>query len=138
MTTKKIEQEMLAAIANKTYWRKSNTEVYHDYYTGDIRIRLFGHIIAVITSETVHLTDAGYQTATTKSRLNALLEYFKEGDTIQVISSVRGTWRIYSTAGSSYSRIWTGELIFDNPHNPANSTPPPVPVITPKDMSFVL
>jgi len=77
-----IEREMLFAIYQRKDWRKDNTEV-QVIYCGHtlpeierINIKLHGNHIATIEKETVTINDTGWQTTTTKSRLNALLGEF--------------------------------------------------------------
>ena len=71
---RKIERQMSAAVAaNIALWRKDNTKVVTD---GDhTYVYLHGHMIADIDMETdtMLISACGWQTSTTKSRLNALL-----------------------------------------------------------------
>lgn len=71
---KKIEREMITAVANGRDWRSANTSV--DVTDYGIIVRLHGHKIAQIDKGTMYITPAGYLTQTTKSRLNALLSQF--------------------------------------------------------------
>lgn len=69
---RKIEQEMLNAIAHHRNWKKSNTKVkIKDYLT---EIYLFGNHIATIDGNTgyTYFCHCGYKTPTTRSRLRAL------------------------------------------------------------------
>ena len=70
---RKIEHEMITAVANGRDWHSSNTSV--DNTDHGLVIRLHGNKIAQIDHENqiMWVTDAGWQTNTTKSRLNALL-----------------------------------------------------------------
>ena len=70
---RKIETEMNAAIAEGRDWCKDNTQVNCDS-NGVARVYLHGHKIAEIGEGWMQLWDGGYQTKTTKSRLNAILE----------------------------------------------------------------
>ena len=66
-----IEKEMLEAIRNGKNFQKSNTAVIH--YNNVAYIYLHGNNIARIYSEYKReFSNAGWRTATTKSRLNAL------------------------------------------------------------------
>ena len=71
---RKIERQMIDAVAdNIELWRKDNTKVVTD---GDhTYVYLHGHMIADIDMETdtMLISTCGWQTSTTKSRLNALL-----------------------------------------------------------------
>lgn len=76
---RQIEKQMLLAIQNRKDWRSGNTRVEVTYFAhAEIpieRLRVFLHNspIAEITADSVYICDCGYQTATTKSRLNAIL-----------------------------------------------------------------
>ena len=72
--TRKIETEMNAAIQNGKQFTKANTAVYH--HEGVAIVRLHGNKIAEIGDDWMTLFDGGYQSTTTKSRLNALLAEF--------------------------------------------------------------
>ena len=68
---RKIERLMNAAITEGRNWASANTSVTMN---GNIaEVRLHGHLIAEVSAECVTLHDGGYQSATTKSRLNAIL-----------------------------------------------------------------
>ena len=68
---RKIETEMNAAIASGTNWSKANTSVT---FEGEVaEVRLHGNLIAKIGEGFIELFDGGWQTTTTKSRLNAIL-----------------------------------------------------------------
>ena len=78
---RKVEQQMNEAILNRKDFFKGNTSVQH--YTTETGAReavvhLHGNHIATI-GDTLQICDAGWQTVTTKSRLNALLNEFAEG-----------------------------------------------------------
>ena len=80
-TMRKIEQQMNEAILNRKDFFKGNTSVQH--YTTETGAReavvhLHGNHIATI-GDTLQISDAGWQTVTTKSRLNALCNEFAEG-----------------------------------------------------------
>jgi hypothetical protein len=66
---------MLEAINQKKSWKLSNTEVYVGS-NGDVVVTLFGNRIATITNKMLIVSDAGWQSTTTKSRLNAILSNF--------------------------------------------------------------
>ena len=70
-TMRKIESQMNAAIANGTNWAKANTSVS---FEGEVaEVRLHGNLIARVGEGFIELFDGGWQTTTTKSRLNAIL-----------------------------------------------------------------
>jgi hypothetical protein len=70
---RKIERLMNAAIAQgKRHWQNANTTVQTDD-NGVARVFLHGNQIAEIGEGFIQLWDGGWQTNTTKSRLNAIL-----------------------------------------------------------------
>ena len=80
-TMRKIEQQMNEAILNRKDFFKGNTSVQN--YTTETGAReavvhLHGNHIATV-GDTLQICDAGWQTVTTKSRLNALCNEFAEG-----------------------------------------------------------
>ena len=78
---RKIERQMNFAISNKGNWAGSNTSVSYNENTNCSSVYLHGHQIAVLDhhSNALKLSSCGWQTVTTKSRLNALLSEFKYG-----------------------------------------------------------
>ena len=70
---RKIETEMNRAIAEGRDWCKANTQVNCDS-NGIARVYLHGHKIAEIGEGWIQLWSQGYETTTTKSRMNAILE----------------------------------------------------------------
>ena len=79
---RKIERQMNEAILNRKDFFSSNTSVenYVNNITGvkEAVVKLHGNHIATV-GETLQICDAGWQTVTTKSRLNALCNEFAEG-----------------------------------------------------------
>ena len=78
---RKIEKQMNFAISNKGNWAGSNTSVSYNESTNCSSIFLHGHQIATFDHNTqaVKLSSCGYETNTTKSRLNAILDEVKYG-----------------------------------------------------------
>jgi len=78
---RKIEQQMNRAISNKSNWSSSNTQVSYNESTNCSSIYLHGHQIATFdhNNQAVKLSSCGWQTVTTKSRLNAILDEVKYG-----------------------------------------------------------
>lgn len=72
---RKIESQMIAAIKADKNWSSGNTEVIADH-DGISRVYLHGNKIAEVGDDFLKLFDGGWQTTTTKSRLNALLSEF--------------------------------------------------------------
>ena len=69
------------ALSNKGNWAGSNTTVTYSKETNCSSVYLHGHNIATLDHSTnaLRLSSCGYETVTTKSRLNALLEEVKYG-----------------------------------------------------------
>ena len=78
---RKIEQQMNSALLRKANWAGSNTTVCYNELTNCSSVYLHGHQIATLDhhSNALKLSSCGYETNTTKSRLNALLSEFKYG-----------------------------------------------------------
>ena len=78
---RKLEKQMNFALSNKANWGKSNTRVEYNSNTNCSSVYLHGHQIATLDHNTnaVKLDSCGYETVTTKSRLNAILEEVKYG-----------------------------------------------------------
>ena len=70
---RKIEQQMIAAVKNNINWSSANTTVHFNEETGESIVRLHGNKIAVVSDNDMTIFDGGYQSKTTKSRLNAIL-----------------------------------------------------------------
>ena len=73
---RKIETQMNAAIQANRNWQSGNTSVHFDAETGVSVVRLHGNKIAEIDDNSMTIFDGGWQSTTTKSRLNALCEEF--------------------------------------------------------------
>ena len=104
---RKIEQQMVKAIRNGVAWSSGNTctTFNHD---DDTLVFLHGHHIATVCKDgTVKVCDAGWQTNTTKSRLNAIINEFLDG-TICGIFQKDFEWFIKDDLGTHdmYTRSW--------------------------------
>ena len=78
---RKIEALMNTAIKNNTNWSRANTSVMND--GGVSVVYLHGNKIAEVGDNFIRLFDGGWQTVTTKSRLNAILsEHGESGDRV--------------------------------------------------------
>jgi len=71
---RKIEQQMNRAIAYRADWSSANTRVEYEQGNCISRVYLHGNLIAEIGEGFITLHDGGWQSNTTKSRLNAILE----------------------------------------------------------------
>ena len=78
---RKIEQQMNDAVANNRNWQNANTSVHYNEETCESIVRLHGNKIAVIGDDFLQVFDGGWQSVTTKSRLNALIDRFCNGMT---------------------------------------------------------
>ena len=78
---RKIERQMNFALSNKGNWSKDNTRVEFNDSTNCSTVFLHGHSIATYDHElkAVKISSCGYETVTTKSRLNAILQEVKTG-----------------------------------------------------------
>jgi len=80
---RKIEQQMNNAISNNQNWQSGNTSVHFNEEENLSIVRLHGNKIAEVGDTFIRLFDGGWQTNTTKSRLNAILsEHGDDGDRV--------------------------------------------------------
>ena len=75
---RKIERQMNSAIRNGVNFSSSNTAVRHGF-EGEADVYLHGNHIATVKTNSIIIKDGGWQSNTTKSRLNALLDEFSYG-----------------------------------------------------------
>ena len=75
---RKIERQMNSAIRNRINFSSANTAVRHGF-EGEADVYLHGNHIATVKSNSIIIKDGGWQSNTTKSRLNALLYEFSFG-----------------------------------------------------------
>lgn len=75
---RKIEHEMLTAIIEDKSFRKGNTRVIRTIEPAGLIIELHGNGIASINNEkkTIKISNGGWSSNTTKSRLNAIGSLF--------------------------------------------------------------
>ena len=73
---RKIETQMCQAIHSNIDWQNANTSVHFDPESGVSVVRLHGNKIAEIDDNSMTIFDGGWQSTTTKSRLNALCTEF--------------------------------------------------------------
>ena len=76
---RKIEQQMLTAIRNNDNWQSANTSVHYNEENDVSIVRLHGNKIAEVGDDFVQIFDGGWQTTTTKSRLNVIINEFCSG-----------------------------------------------------------
>ena len=73
---RKIEKQMCQAVQSNSNWQSANTCVTIDPETNTSTIYLHGNKIAEVDEDSMTIFDGGYQSTTTKSRLNALCDAF--------------------------------------------------------------
>ena len=78
---RQIEKQMNFALSNKGNWSKDNTRVEFNDSTNCSTVFLHGHSIATYDHalKAVKISSCGWETNTTKSRLNAILQEVKPG-----------------------------------------------------------
>ena len=77
---RKIESQMIAAIKSEKDWKSGNTHTIN-FFNDDkecvvTQVYLHNNLIAEVTDNDVTIFDGGWQSNTTKSRLNALCDEF--------------------------------------------------------------
>jgi len=73
---RKIEKQMCDAVQSNINWQSANTAVTFDAESGISTVYLHGNKIAEVSDNDMTIFDGGYQSVTTKSRLNALCTEF--------------------------------------------------------------
>ena len=96
---RKIETQMNNAISEGTDWKTANTRV--ETVDGVSSVYLHNNLIAEVTDDSMKLYDGGYQSNTTKSRLNAILS--EHGVTGEGVFQKNFEWFI---------RLWNGTEFF--------------------------
>ncbi len=96
---RKIETQMNNAISEGTDWRTANTRV--ETVEGVSSVYLHNNLIAEVTDDSIKLYDGGWQSNTTKSRLNAILS--EHGVTGEGVFQKNFEWFI---------RLWNGTEFF--------------------------
>ena len=101
---------MNMAITHKTDWSSSNTTVSFNSNTNCSSIYLHGHLIATVDHNTqaVKLDSCGYETVTTKSRLNAILEEVKYGCKV-----FQKNFDWFVSYNDQIASFWDGMILLD-------------------------
>ena len=96
---RQIEAKMNQALRNFQNWSSGNTTVTST--REEMKVFLHGNHIATLNKATmtINLFDGGWQSNTTKSRLNALLEEFGGGDRV-----IQKNWAWYLVSNLDNSR----------------------------------
>jgi hypothetical protein len=76
---RKIERQMISAVKDCKDWRNDNTEVLYSPSRKVSCVYLHKNLIATISKDEVEIYDGGWQSVTTKSRLNALINGLCDG-----------------------------------------------------------
>ena len=107
---RKLERQMNFAVSNKGNWSGSNTQVNFNSNTNCSSIYLHGHQIATVDHnlKAVKLSSCGYQTRTTKSRLNAILEEVKYG-----CSVFQKNFNWFVSYNDQTRNFWDGMILID-------------------------
>ena len=107
---RKIERQMNFALSNKSNWAGSNTTVCYNDSTNCSSVYLPGHQIATLDHNTnaLKLSSCGYETVTTKSRLNAILDEVKYG--CKVFQKQFNWFVSYNNQTQSF---WDGMILID-------------------------
>ena len=107
---RKIERLMNMAITHKTDWSSSNTRVEYNNLSNCSSIYLHGHQIATVDHnlKAVKLSSCGYETRTTKSRLNALLQEVKYG-----CSVFQKNFNWFVSYNDETASFWDGMILLD-------------------------
>ena len=101
---------MNMAITHKTDWSGSNTQVNYNSNTNCSSIYLHGHQIATVDHniKAVKLSSCGYETRTTKSRLNAILEEVKYGCKV-----FQKNFDWFVSYNDEVASFWDGMILID-------------------------
>ena len=105
---RKIEQQMNSALLRKANWAGSNTTVQYNEFTNCSSVLLHGHNIATLDHNTkaLKLSSCGYETVTTKSRLNAILE-----ETFYGCKVFQKNWNWYLQNVNQTVDFWDGMIL---------------------------
>ena len=101
------------AISNKGNWSSSNTQVTFNESTNCSNVFLHGHNIATVDHSTnaVKVSSCGWQTVTTKSRLNAILDEVKWGAKVAQVN-----WKWFVSFNNQVVDFVDGMILIDANH----------------------
>ena len=108
---RKLEKQMNFALSNKGNWAGSNTTVLYNESTNCSQVLLHGHNIATLDHSTnaLKISSCGYETVTTKSRLNALLEEVKYGAKV-----FQKNFNWFVSYRNQTASFWDGMILIDS------------------------
>ena len=118
---RKIEKQMNFALSNKGNWGHSNTSVFYYPEENVSEVRLHGNLIAWLdhTKQVLGISSCGYETVTTKSRLNALLHEFNTG---VFVFQKNWNWFVSDIQGKKVD-FYDGLLVYKNGFSSIQSHP---------------
>ena len=107
---RKLEKQMNFALSNKGNWKGRNTEVEFNSNTNCSSVYLHGHQIATLDHSTkaLKLSSCGYETVTTKSRLNAILDEVKYGCRV-----FQKNWNWFVSFNNQTQSFFDGMILLD-------------------------
>jgi hypothetical protein len=100
---RKIERMMNQAITDKVDWQSANTRVEYEQGNCISRVYLHGNKIAEVGDNFVRLFDGGFQSVTTKSRLNAILQC--HGLPGECVFQKQWTWFVNLKTGNGIATV---------------------------------
>jgi hypothetical protein len=109
---RKIEQQMIAAIRENRDWQSGNTQVIYSPVRDASYVMLHGNHIATILDTSIEIYDGGWQTVTTKSRLNAILSEF--GIKGECVFQRNFKWFVHKFIGQAGTSPVYNEYEFEN------------------------
>ena len=120
---RKVEKQMNFALSNKGNWGGGNTSVFFYPEENVSDVRLHGNLIAWYdhTKQSLGISSCGYETNTTKSRLNALLhETFTGNKVVQKDF----TWYVQDFSGDKIN-FYDGQIVSKDGASSIESHPNP-------------
>ena len=101
------------ALSNKANWSKSNTAVEYNESTNCSTVKLHGHSIATYDHAlcAIKISSCGWESVTTKSRLNAIFQEVKPG-----CSVFQKNWDWFVSFRGDIQSFWDGMILVDAPN----------------------
>ena len=109
-----IEQQMNSAVRNKKNFSKANTMVRYDKDENLSRVYLHGHNIADYdhSNGKAWISSCGWETNTTKSRLNAFLDEVAYG--VSVFQK-NWQWKLHDRRSTATIDFYDSMVVFSKP-----------------------
>lgn len=98
-----IERKMNDAILKRQDWQSANTRVEYDADNHLSKVYLHNNKIAEVGDTFIRLYDGGWQTNTTKSRLNAILQ--EHGEPGDCVFQKQWTWYVQMNTVQGLSTV---------------------------------